>query len=417
MRARAAPTTNRIAALKRAPRRADNQPDRRVETSARAAIAPEHLASHRPARREPANGEPVTVEPVEWQDQRRYQRQHMLGTVGARLSTGARHENEDDRVDRYRDLISRARAGEAILIDGATGSEALRRGAPELPNGWSGGAALSHPDIVRQIHGEYIAIGAQMIASNTFSTGRNVLEDAGVAHDFEAYNRRAVELAVEARDASGPQGHTVVVAAGVSHWSFSGNHPPLDVLRDNTAEQAAIMCDAGADLFSLEMMCNTERLRATLDGVTAGAPDLPIWVGFSIGPEEGFPPEQLPDEIELREGGRLADAVEIARQYDQVDALFMMHSDVRLIGPGVAEIRTRWDGPLGAYAHAAALIDGELVFEDVISPDEYAAYAPAWQVAGATIVGGCCGIGPDHLRTLAATIQSTPIQPTPPGQS
>ena len=192
-------------------------------------------------------------------------------------------------MDRYRNLIERARAGERIMIDGATGSEALRRGAPELPNGWSGGAALSHPDVVRQVHADYVALGAEMIASNTFATGRNVLDDAGVGHDFEAYNRRGIELAVEAREAAGSDGAAVVVAGGVSHWSFSGDHPPLNVLRDNTAEQATIMRDAGADLFSLEMMCNTERLRATLDGVVAGGSGLPIWVGFSIGPRRRLP--------------------------------------------------------------------------------------------------------------------------------
>ena len=305
-------------------------------------------------------------------------------------------------MDRYRNLIERARAGERVMIDGATGSEALRRGAPELPNGWSGGAALSHPDIVRQIHRDYIDLGAEMIASNTFATGRNVLADAGVEHDFEAYNRRAVELSVEAREAAGEAGTNVVVAGGISHWSFSGDHPPLEVLRDNTAEQAAIMAAAGVDLFSLEMMCNTDRLRATLDGVTTAAAGLPVWVGFSIGPEEGFPPEELPTEIELREGGLLTDAIDIAKSYDQVDALFLMHSDVRLTGPGVAAIRKRWDGPLGAYAHQAARIDGELVFDGIISPDEYAAWEPEWSAAGATIIGGCCGIGPDHMRTLAA---------------
>ena len=83
-------------------------------------------------------------------------------------------------VDRYNALISRARAADPILIDGATGSECIRRGAPLLPNGWSGGAALSDPDIVRQVHTGYLEIGAELIASNTFATGRNVLRDAGV---------------------------------------------------------------------------------------------------------------------------------------------------------------------------------------------------------------------------------------------
>lgn len=301
-------------------------------------------------------------------------------------------------VNRYAKLIDRARSGDRIVIDGATGSECLRRGVRELRNGWSGGAALSNPDIVRQIHRDYIAIGADLIASNTFATGRNVLEDAGVAEDFEAYNRRAVELAIEARSAAGAAGDHVVVAGGVSNWSFSGNRPSLDVLRKNTIEQAAIMRDTGAEMISLEMMVDLPRMTATLDAVATV--DLPVWVGLTIGPEEGHDTDQLGERIQLREGGLLAEAVALASTYEQVDALCLMHSDVRLTERGVAEIRDHWDGPLGAYAHSGRIEDDRVIFEDNISPAEYAAYVPSWQKAGATMIGGCCGVGPDHLRAV-----------------
>jgi len=298
--------------------------------------------------------------------------------------------------------MARARAGERILIDGATGSECLRRGAIELDHGWSGGAALSAPDIVREIHAEYIAVGADLIASNTFATGKNVLRDAGVDAEFEAYNRRGVELAVEARQAAGADADHVVVAGGISNWSFSGDRPSLDELRDNTIEQATIMREAGAELLSLEMMVDLPRMTAPLDAVSTI--DLPVWVGLTIGPEEGMDESELPAEIPLREGGLLSDAVELAKTYGSVDAMCLMHSDVRLTERGLATIREHWDGPLGAYAHAATVEGGEVSFIDTISPAAYAAYEPAWHAAGATMVGGCCGIGPDHLRALAASI-------------
>jgi S-methylmethionine-dependent homocysteine/selenocysteine methylase len=306
-------------------------------------------------------------------------------------------------MDRYGRLIKRARAGERILIDGGTGSECIRRGVPELPNGWSGGAALSNPDIVRQIHADYVALGADLVVSNTFATGKNVLEDAGVAEDFEAYNHRAVELAIEARERAGPPADHVVVAGGISNWSFSGDRPSLETLHKNTVEQAKIMGDAGAELISLEMMVDLPRMTATLDAVSSV--DLPIWVGLTIGPEEGHDVSKLSAEIELREGGPLTEAVELAKGYGRVDAFCLMHSDVRLTERGVGTIRERWDGPLGAYAHAANLVDGELTFDDSITPEAYAAYEPAWRFAGATMIGGCCGIGPDHMRAVAAVME------------
>ena len=61
-------------------------------------------------------------------------------------------------MTRYDRLMARLEAGETILIDGATGTEVGRRGVPELPNAWNGGAALSHPDVLREVHQDYIRL-------------------------------------------------------------------------------------------------------------------------------------------------------------------------------------------------------------------------------------------------------------------
>lgn len=302
-------------------------------------------------------------------------------------------------MGRYDDLIARARAGEPILIDGGTGSESLRRGVPELSNGWSGGAVLSHPEVVQQIHADYISLGADLIASNTFATGRNVLQDAGVSDSFEACNRRAIEVAIAARDAGGPHADHVVVAGGISNWSFSEVRPSLETLRANTVDQATIMRDAGAEFISLEMMVDIPRMTASLEAVSTVG--LPVWVGLTIGPEEGHAVDALGPVVQLREGGALGDAVELAMHYDCVDAFCLMHSDVRLTEHGLGAIRERWDGPLGAYAHAWRVVDGAGTFDGAITPAEYAAYVPAWQAAGASMIGGCCGIGVDHLALVA----------------
>ena len=308
----------------------------------------------------------------------------------------------DTTESRYDRLIARARAGATILIDGATGSECTRRGAPASDHGWSGGATLTHPDIVRAIHDDYLGIGADLLASNTFATGRNIMRDVDNDAMFEHVNRQAVEIAVAARDAAGASGADAVVAGGISNWSFSGNHPSLEQLHADTVTQATIMRDAGADLLSLEMMVDLPRFETTLRA--ASSVGLPVWVGFSVGPDLGHEPEELGEHIELRDGGLLADAVALAAEEPTVDALCIMHTDVRLVERCLHTVRAGWDGPLGAYAHASAIIDGEFTHDGVLTPEEYAAYLPAWQAAGATMLGGCCGIGPDHLRLVAARI-------------
>ena len=94
----------------------------------------------------------------------------------------------------YQKLLSRIEAGETILLDGGTGTEVERRGVPQLDHAWNGGCALSHPDILKQIHMDYLATGAEIIIANTFATHLNTLQDAGEEHNFEAYNQRGVEI-------------------------------------------------------------------------------------------------------------------------------------------------------------------------------------------------------------------------------
>ena len=71
---------------------------------------------------------------------------------------------------RYQAIWDRICQGERILLDGATGTECERRGVPQVVNTWNSGAALSHPEIVRSIHEEYIECGAEIIITNKFSS-------------------------------------------------------------------------------------------------------------------------------------------------------------------------------------------------------------------------------------------------------
>lgn len=295
-------------------------------------------------------------------------------------------------------LMARVEAGETVLIDGATGTECERRGVPKLDDAWNGGAALSHPDVVRAVHGDYVMAGAEVIIANTFATHRHALQAAGVADDFEAYNRRGVELAVEARAAAGSDG--VVVAGGISNWTWSGAHPPLDVLRRNTIEQAAAMRAGGADLLILEMMIDIDRMRATLDG--AATSGLPIWVGLTCGSEAGRPvaADGVP---RLRDGELLTEAIRALDAYT-VGAVAIMHTDVALIDDCLDTVMDAWHGTVGVYAHSGDYVNGDWVFDDVISPGEYRAHAQRWVERGVRVIGGCCGTGPEHIRALRSLV-------------
>ena len=95
---------------------------------------------------------------------------------------------------RYIELIKEMHLGKCIMIDGATGTELERRGVPQIPNAWNGGGALSHPEILEEVHKEYIKLGASIIITNTFATGKHTLEDANQIHNFEKLNSQGCLL-------------------------------------------------------------------------------------------------------------------------------------------------------------------------------------------------------------------------------
>lgn len=295
-------------------------------------------------------------------------------------------------MSRYENLLARLRAGERIVIDGGTGSEVERRGAPKLDNAWSGGGALDAPGIVREIHEDYIRHGAEIIISNTFSTARNTLQDAGAEADFETLNRRAVELACEARAAM--DAPHVLVAGGISYWSFIQRHPPLDELADGIAEQARIMKDAGADLLMLEMMVDIDRMLVTLEAAQASG--LPVWVGLSCKPNDK-------GEMCLYNGAPLAVALE-ALADKGVPLVSIMHTDVTYIDACLDVVEKYWTGLVGVYAHSGVFTEGTWVFDNTISPSDFAHSCVRWSNREVHLIGGCCGIRPDHMAAVKAAI-------------
>lgn len=295
-------------------------------------------------------------------------------------------------MNRYDQFMRRIADGEQILIDGATGTEIERRGVPQLDNAWNGGGALSHPDVLRTVHEDYIREGAEIIISNTFATHRQALRDAGVEDQFEMLNRRGVELAMEARDSMGTP--DVLVAGGISYWAWSGNWAEPEDLRASTEEEAAIMAKAGADLLMLEMMSDLDRLLVTLEAAQTSG--LPVWAGLSCKPDES-------GTMCLLRGGPLVDALAALRDKN-VPLLNIMHTEVEHVNACLDIVQDHWEGPVGVYAHSARWVDDACYFDVTISPEDYAANARTWLDRNVQIIGGCCGLGVDHIKSLKAVL-------------
>jgi S-methylmethionine-dependent homocysteine/selenocysteine methylase len=297
-------------------------------------------------------------------------------------------------MDSYHTLMRRLHNGDHILIDGATGTEIERRGVPMIENAWNGAGVLTHPDIVRQVHEDYIRCGAQIVITNTFSTSRYVLQDVGLEEHFVYLNQRGVELAREAR--RNMQSPNVLVAGGITHWSHSGNFPPPHQMKQYIEEQAAIMAAAGADLIMLEMMADIERTLILL--TAAQKSGLPVWVGFSCKvDEQGI--------VRLLSGPTLAEGIEAVKDKN-VPLVCIMHTEVDDIDACLDILQANWSGPTGVYAHSGAWVAPNWIFDDTISPEEYATAAASWSKRGVQVIGGCCGIGVEHIQLLENIVES-----------
>ena len=291
-------------------------------------------------------------------------------------------------MNQYSKLIKRAQNGECILIDGATGTEVERRGVPQLDNAWNGGGALSHPEIVKQIHKDYIDLGAEIVISNTFATTKHALTDANQENNFEVLNRRGVELAVQAKEEL--KNDKVLVAGGISYWTWTGNKPSLEELKLSVTEQAQIMRDAGADFIMLEMMIDIEQMITTIEAAQSSG--LPLWIGLTCEPN-------ISNEMCLRDGDKLENVINVIKSYNP-DVINIMHTEVELVDRCLDILQSQWKGLIGVYAHSGKSVNGKWTFNNVISAQEYCEYSAKWKHQGVSFIGGCCGVHTEHIDLM-----------------
>ena len=292
----------------------------------------------------------------------------------------------------FESLQARLRDGEVIIMDGGTGTEIERRGVPMGPLTWSAEPLITSPETVRGVHEDYIRAGAEIIITNTFSTGRATLERAGLGDRTVELNRLAVKLAQEARD-SVASDRPVLIAGSMSTFLPKSDPtvtPSYEAALADYREQSGILAEAGVDLIVAEMLIRTVDVRASVEAAVATG--LPTWVGLSVksdgdelflGLRRRWGKERVPEAVEAAEGA---------------SALFIMHTLIEDTPQGLRELGRCASVPIGAYPHASGT--------DKVSPEEYLEYAREWVDLGAQIIGGCCFTTPDQIRLLRNNLPS-----------
>lgn len=309
-----------------------------------------------------------------------------------------------NRVDRMQQRLA---AGEILIIDGGMGTEIEARDVEMDDGAWCALANGDHADVVEAIHRDFLAAGADVIITNTFPTGRPTLEAAGHGHRYEELNRQAVNAALRARDAAGTQAVIAGAIGGLPTAADMTFHPrglTADELYDAFRDQATLLAESGVDLIALEMLGPGGYADPAVRGALAAG--LPVWIGASV--------LRLLDDDETDYGSlsvpadrRAFDEI-VALADDRIAAVTVMHSHVDEVVAALDAIREVWTGPMGAYPHYGRFEAPHWHFHD-ISPAEYLARARTWVEHGAQLIGGCCGIRPEHIAALRDGLATTTV--------
>jgi S-methylmethionine-dependent homocysteine/selenocysteine methylase len=324
-----------------------------------------------------------------------------------------------------------------VLLDGGMGRELERRGAPFRRPEWSALTLMEAPHFVYDAHLSFARAGCDVLTVSAyacvpFHMGEKLFEERG-----PALAGLAASLAQEAANKSAAEGRATCPVAGSLPPPFGSYRPDLFKLEEATSclSKLALAQAPYVDLWLAETMSSTAELRAVVAALASFPPEmdegLPLWASFTL--------RDSLDEAghaRLRSGEAVAAAVVAAAEANAVAVLFNC-SKPEVMLTAVREARAALDQPaaydgngaglhsllsprptqgmkIGVYANNFSsvpegfLADRQNVgMRDDLGPRLYADAAAQWVQAGATIVGGCCGIGPEYIAMLDRTLRQS----------
>jgi len=306
----------------------------------------------------------------------------------------------------YNNIRKKLLAGHTILLDGGIGTEVIRRGVR-----WRQHGIEDAPDVIRDIHIDYINAGADVITTHTFNlTGRNFINffrdrehmemigAPGLPSKAAELCRTAVSLAKEAL-LNTDKVDTIPLAGSISpvmHIFRPDLSPPENICRAHHRECVEILSSCGVDLIFFEGMNNIREARSAMEA--ASGFDLPVWMSFVPGMDGN-----------LLSGESLHSAVEMVRS-QELEAVLVSAGNLQMITKSLQNIVN--GSPCGAkavigrYSPPSWKPDFYPRFENIeeVSLETYARQAKGWLDQGAVIIGGSSGTTPEHIRTIKEII-------------
>ena len=294
--------------------------------------------------------------------------------------------------------IERLFGSSPTLCDGAMGTMFYARGI--FINRCFDELNLTDPQLVRELHEEYLLAGAELIETNTFGANVIRLKRFGLETKVSEINHAAVRLARAAVDGMREKhAHHALVAGAMGPLGLKDGERDPAVMLSAFTEQAAALAAAGVDLFVVETVTSMAEAHAALQAARTAAPALPVIAMVTV-----------------TDSGNLADGTspeDAAVQLEQAGARAVgcNCSD----GPGlvlatIERMRKVTRLPIAAMPNAGLpnCVDGRSIY--LSSPEYLASFARKAMRVGATIIGGCCGTTPQHIKAMRSSLRAVQAQ-------
>ena len=276
-----------------------------------------------------------------------------------------------------------------LVCDGAMGTMLYGKGV--FINKSFDALNVTQPDLVAEVHQEYVRAGADIIETNTFGANRIKLGSFGIADRLRTINEQGARIARHAADDRAyVAGSIGPLGIRIEPWGKTG----VDEAREFFREQAAALAAGGVDLFILETFRDLSEIGAAIDAVRSVS-DLPIVAQMTTEENgdtlDGTPPEKFAPELERR-GANVIGVNCAVGPAPMLDTIERMAAVTRL--------------KLSAQPNAGKPRDVEGRNIYLCSPDYMASYARRFILHNVRIVGGCCGTTPEHIRQIKTAVRA-----------
>lgn len=286
-----------------------------------------------------------------------------------------------------------------VILDGAMGSELEKKGAQMDKNLWCGTCSVEFPELVKEVHQDYIEAGSDVITTNTYACTPISMKNYGMENSIKEFNKKSVQLGKKAIEDSKKK----VALAGSVSASGSFYKLGLKAMIPGFNEQIKILTEEGVDLIILEAMSSQADIVQTMIECSAKV-NIPVWLSISCVIDKKTNNLMLGYNDTVDEPPEVYEDLEKSiKRFSTIHKgpILIAHSDIDVTGKAINVAKNNYNGTIGAYPNIGFYEKPHWKSDDNLSPEDYLNEVKSWVQNGSQIVGGCCGVGVNLIKPLS----------------